>query len=39
MKVLLINGSPNPNGNTARGLKEMAEVFESQNIETKIITV
>lgn len=39
MKVLLINGSPNPNGNTARGLKEMIEVFHAQGIETEMITV
>ena len=27
MKVLMINGSPNANGNTATALNEMAKVF------------
>lgn len=39
MKVLLINGSPKSNGNTATGLKEMVKVFEAQGIETEIIHV
>ena len=32
MKVLLINGSPNPDGNTAAALKEMAEIFVQEGI-------
>lgn len=39
MKVLLLNGSPNPNGNTACSLEEMAKVFEEQGIEAEIVTV
>ena len=39
MKVLLINGSPNANGNTARSLEEMLKVFEEENIETEVIHV
>ena len=39
MKVLLINGSPKPNGNTALALKEMAAVFAAENIEAEIIQV
>jgi len=39
MKVLLINGSPKPNGNTAIGLKEMQKVFEQEGIESEIINV
>ncbi|MBR6220276.1 MAG: flavodoxin family protein [Clostridia bacterium] len=39
MKVLLINGSPRAKGNTARALREMAEVFERQGIETETIQV
>lgn len=39
MKVLLINGSPKSNGNTATGLNEMVKVFEAQEIETEIIHV
>lgn len=39
MKVLLINGSPNANGNTATALKEMEKVFAQEGIETEIIHV
>lgn len=39
MKVLLINGSPNVNGNTARSLEEMRKIFEEENIETEVIQV
>ena len=35
MKVLLINGSPNANGNTAMALREMEKVFSEQGIETE----
>ena len=39
MKVLLINGSPKANGNTAFALEQMAEVFASMGIETETIQV
>ena len=39
MKVLLINGSPKTNGNTAFALNQMAEVFAEQGIETELIQV
>lgn len=39
MKVLLINGSPKANGNTACALKQMAEVFDSQGISWEMIHV
>ena len=39
MKVLLINGSPNVNGNTARALEEMRKIFEEEQIETEVIQV
>ena len=39
MKVLLINGSPRANGNTALGLREMEAVFHAQGIETETIQV
>ncbi len=39
MKVLLLNGSPKANGNTALALKEMAAVFEKEGIEAEIIHV
>ena len=39
MKVLLINGSPKSNGNTAAALREMEAVFASEQIETEILHV
>ena len=39
MKVLLINGSPKANGNTATALNEMVKVFEKEGIETEIVQV
>lgn len=39
MKVLLINGSPNVNGNTARALDEMRKVFEAEQIQVEVIQV
>ncbi len=39
MKVLLINGSPKKNGNTATALNEMIKVFTEQGIETELIHI
>ena len=39
MKVLLINGSPKKNGNTAFALNQMAEVFAAEGIDAEIIHV
>lgn len=39
MKVLLINGSPKPNGCIARALQEMIGVFEAEGIETELIHI
>lgn len=39
MKVLLINGSPKVNGNTALALNEMVKVFEQENIEIEVIHI
>ena len=39
MKVLLINGSPRKDGNTAIALNEMIKVFESQGIETELLHI
>ena len=39
MKVLLINGSPKANGNTAFALSQMAEVYAEAGVETEIIQV
>ena len=33
MKVLMINGSPHTDGNTALALKEMGKVFAENNID------
>ena len=39
MKVLIINGSPRPNGCTARALSEVADTLEKEGIETETVTV
>lgn len=39
MKVLLLNGSPRANGNTAMALKEMAGIFHQEGIETETIQI
>jgi multimeric flavodoxin WrbA len=39
MKILLINGSPRANGNTAIALHEMEKVFASEDVETEYIQV
>ena len=39
MKVLLINGSPKPNGNTAISLREMETVFREEGIEVETVQV
>ena len=39
MKVLLLNGSPRANGNTARALEEMASIFAAEGVETEILHV
>lgn len=39
MKVLLLNGSPNVNGNTARALEEMRKIFEKEQIDAEVIQI
>lgn len=39
MKVLMINGSPRPSGNTAVALREMEAIFKAEGIETEIVQV
>ena len=39
MKVLLVNGSPKANGNTATALEEMVKVFAQEGIETEVLHV
>ncbi len=36
MKVLLVNGSPKANGNTARALAEIAEQLKAEGIDTEV---
>lgn len=39
MKVLMINGSPRANGNTAAALDEMRSIFEAQGIEVETVHI
>jgi multimeric flavodoxin WrbA len=39
MKVLLINGSPRPNGNTALVLREMEQVFAQEGVEVETVRI
>ena len=39
MNVLILNGSPKANGNTAIALKEMIKVFEAEGIDTELVHV
>ena len=39
MKVLMINGSPHTDGNTAIALAEMEKIFAEEGIETEILQV
>ena len=39
MKVLMINGSPRANGNTAIALKEMEQIFSQNGVESEILHV
>ena len=39
MKVLMLNGSPRPNGNTAAALDEMKRIFEENDVEVEIVQV
>lgn len=39
MKVLMINGSPRAEGNTARALKEMIAIFEKEGVEVDYLQV
>jgi len=38
MKVLLISGSPKPNGNTALLIKECAKVIEEHGVSTEVVS-
>ena len=39
MKVLIINGSPHADGNTAAALKEMIKIFEAEGVEVNLVQV
>lgn len=39
MKVLLINGSPHPAGNTYEALNTMAETFREEGVEAEILNI
>ena len=39
MKILLLNGSPRPHGNTAAALEEMEKVFRAEGLETELVQV
>lgn len=39
MKVLILNGSPNENGCTARALREVEKVLLAEGLETEFVTV
>ena len=39
MKVLMLNGSPRPEGNTTMALREMVRVFQAEGVETELIQV
>ncbi|MBQ9112748.1 MAG: flavodoxin family protein [Clostridia bacterium] len=39
MKILMINGSPHAQGNTARALEEMKQIFEREGIEIEYVHV
>lgn len=39
LKVLMLNGSPRPNGNTAVALREMEQVFAANGVETETVVV
>ena len=39
MKVLMLNGSPRPNGNTSLTLAELERTFATEGIETEIIPI
>ena len=39
MNILMISGSPHPNGNTAIALAEMKKIFDAESVDTTIIQV
>ena len=39
LKVLMINGSPKANGNTAIALKEMENIFKENGVEVETVVI
>lgn len=39
MKVLMLNGSPRPEGNTSMALREMERIFQADGVDTEIVQV
>ena len=39
MKVMMVNGSPHPQGNTAMALQEMQKVFAENGVEVEMVQV
>ena len=39
MKILMLNGSPRANGNTAAALREMEKIFAAEGLETELVQV
>ena len=39
MKILMLNGSPRANGNTAAALRKMEKIFAAEGLETELIQV
>lgn len=39
MKVLILNGSPRPNGNTSIAINELVKIFSKENIETELVQI
>ena len=39
MNILIINGSPKPNGNTATAIAEMLPIFKKEGIETEVMQI
>ena len=39
MKVLILNGSPRPNGNTSIAINEMVKVFTEEGVEAEVVNI
>ena len=39
LKVLMINGSPHANGNTAVALREMEQIFKASGVEVETVLI